>query len=306
MQVRWPGSSDSVRSACEEPIDGKTMASGRTEAGIKSRAGNWARALALCLPLALLPTAAVALDRGADGNFSKRNSAHFELLQDVAIDRSGGFHGSRRFEQEVLADLERAYDRLEKFLGLRPKRRIRVVIYDQEVFDRQFAGVFRFAAAGFYHGVIRVRGATELTVELSRVLHHELVHAGLDTAAPSYRPPAWLNEGLAEWFEARALGKRRLNQAETNFLSNAHDEGALFSLASLSTPSFGHLGPNAAQLAYLQAYGMVDFLSRIGGEDSLREICDGLVRTHDIDRTIRRVFKADLGRLQERFFDELG
>jgi hypothetical protein len=263
-------------------------------------------AIALCLALSLLTPAAFALDRGADGNFSKRNSAHFELLQDVAIDKSGGFHGSRRFEQQVLAELERAYDRLDDFLGLRPKRRIQVVIYDPDVFDRQFAGIFRFAAAGFYHGVIRIRGTTQLTTGLSRVLHHELVHAGLDSAAPSYRPPAWINEGLAEWFEARAQGKRRLNHAEASTLSRAYGQGALFSLANLSTPSFGHLGPNDAQIAYLEAYGMVDFLSRISGEDSLREICDGLVRTHDLNRTIRRVFRADLSRLEERFFDELG
>lgn len=274
--------------------------------GINRRIGILARAIALCLPLSWLTTVATALDRGADGNFAKRSSAHFELLQDVAIERSGGFHGSRRFEQQVLADLERAYDRLEDFLGLRPKRRIRVVIYDSDVFDRQFAGVFRFAAAGFYHGVIRIRGGAELTTELSRVLHHELVHAGLDIAAPSYRPPAWLNEGLAEWFEARAMGKRGLNHAETNTLSHAYDRGTLFSLASLSTPSLGHLGQNAAQIAYLEAYGMVDFLSRINGEDSLRAICDGLIRTQDLDRTIRTIFKADLGRLEQRFFDELG
>jgi hypothetical protein len=262
--------------------------------------------LALCLTLSLWSIPASALDRGADGNFSKRTSAHFELLQDVAIDQSGGFHGSRRFEQQILAELERAYDRLDDFLGLRPKRRIRVVIYDSEVFDRQFAGAFRFAAAGFYHGVIRIRGATQLTVGLSRVLHHELVHAGLDTAAPNYRPPAWLNEGLAEWFEARAHGKRRLNNAEASTLSHAHGRGAMYSLANLSTSSFGHLGPEAAHIAYLEAYGMVDFLSRISGEDSLRQVCDGLVRTHDLARTIRSVFKADLGRLEKRFFDELG
>ena len=123
---------------------------------------------------------------------------------------------------------------------------------------------------------------------------------------PSYRPPAWINEGLAEWFEARAQGKRRLNHAEASTLSRAYGRGALFSLSSLSSPSFGHLGQNAAQIAYLEAYGMVDFLSKIRGEDSLREVCKELVRTHDLNRTIRRVFKVDLGQLEERFFDELG
>jgi len=301
-----------VRSSRSLRIPDSRRRSGRFEhaAGVRlpgahrSVASSIAFGLVLCSML--LPTVAGALDRGADGQFSKRRSAHFEMLQDVAIDQTGGFNGSRRFEQQVLAELERAYDRLDDLLGLRPDRRIEVVIYDDGVFDRQFAGLFRFAAAGFYHGVIRVRGATTLTVGLSRVLHHELVHAAMDMAAPSYRPPAWLNEGLAEWFEARALGKRRLNRAEWSLLAQAYGRGALFPLAALSTPSFGNFGEGSAQIAYLQSYAMVDFLARISGEGSLREICDGLIRTRDLDRTIRRVYRDDLGRLEERFFDQLG
>ena len=264
-----------------------------------------AAGLALALVVPLLAGPAAAFDRGADGEFDRRTSAHFELYQDVAIDRTGGFHGSRRFEQAILADLERAFDRLDDLLGLRPKRRIEVVIYDPGVFDAQFAGAFRFSAAGFYNGVIRIRGTTELTVQLSRILHHELVHAALDAAAPSYRFPGWLNEGLAEWFEARSQGKRRLNGGEHDYLARAYQQGALYALDSLSAPSFVHLGQGAAQIAYLESYGMVAFLARQGGERSLRELCDGLLRTRDLHRTISRVYRTDLGRLEARFFDEL-
>src|SRR6185436_9169358 len=146
---------------------------------------------------------AIALARGADGDFEQRRSSHFVLHQDVAIDESGGLRGSRRFEQQVLDELERAYDALGEWLALRPPRRIDVVVYDPARFDAAFAGQFRFSAAGFYHGVIRVRGDTQLTVALSRVLHHELVHAALDAAAPTLWLPGWANEGAAEWFEAR-------------------------------------------------------------------------------------------------------
>ena len=92
-------------------------------------------ALALLQMLVLSAGAAWGSERGADGKFDHRSSAHFELYQDVAIDRSSGFHGSRRFEQQVLAELERAYDSLDQLLGLRPNRRIEVVIYDAGVFD---------------------------------------------------------------------------------------------------------------------------------------------------------------------------
>jgi hypothetical protein len=258
----------------------------------------------VCIGL-LLSAPAGALDRGADGEFDQRSSAHFELYQDVAIDRTGGIYGTRHFEQQVLAELESAYDKLDDYLGLRPERKIEVVIYDPAVFDQQFAGAFRFAAAGFYHGVIRIRGATALDVSLSRVLHHELVHAALDAAAPSYTLPAWLNEGLSEWFEARTQGKRHLNAREQAILSGAKANGVLFSLASLSTPSFGHLQPNAAHLAYLQSYGMVEFLANQRGERSLREFCDRLMRTRNLNRSIKQVYRADLQTLEARFVAEL-
>jgi hypothetical protein len=254
----------------------------------------------------LLTAPAGAIDRGADGEFGHRSSAHFELYQDVAIDRAGGIYGTRQFERQILAELERAYDQLDAYLGLRPGRKIEVVIYDSGIFDQQFAGAFRFSAAGFYHGVIRIRGTTVLDVGLSRVLHHELVHAALDAAAPSYSLPAWLNEGLAEWFESRTQGKRHLNGAEQAMLSSAKSHGVLFSFANLSTPSFGHLDQNAAHLAYLQSYGMVEFLVNQRGERALREFCDRLMRTRNLARTLKHVYKADLGTLEARFVAELG
>ena len=249
---------------------------------------------------------AAGLDRGADGEFSKRSSSHFELWQDVAIDQTGGFHGSRRVEQQVLEELERAYERLDDHLGLRPSRRIRVLVYDAGVFERQFAGRFRFGVAGFYNGVIYIRGTTSLTPYLKKVLHHELVHAALDEAAPSLVYPAWLNEGLAEWFEWRAFGKRHLSGREWAKLVHARRNGGLLSLASLSAPSLGGLGPGVASLAYLQSYGLIDYLSRSYGERSLRDLCSAVVRTRNLERALQRVYRLDAAELEAAFAAELG
>jgi hypothetical protein len=247
-----------------------------------------------------------AAARGADGQFEKRTSSHFVLYQDVAIPDASGLRGSRRFEQLVLAELETAYDRLQSQLGLEPPRSIEVVIYDPAIFDRQFAGLFRFQAAGFYHGVIRVRGDSVLGIQLSRTLHHELVHAALDAAMPSTVLPAWLNEGLAEWFEARAAGQRYLTPRELAVLNYYHRQGALFSLAQLSTPSFQRLGPDEAALAYLQSYGMLEFLSRVSGERMLRVLVQEIVRTRNLPRSFQRAFHADLPALEAGFQAELG
>lgn len=255
--------------------------------------------------VACLLAPGVSFAQGADGDFERRTSAHFVLQQDVAIDRSGGFHGSRRFELQVLDDLENAFARLEALLGLRPERRLTVWVYDADVFDREFAGLFRFPAAGFYGGVIRVRSAPRHTGELSRVLHHELVHAAFDGAAPSLVLPAWINEGTAEWFEARALGKRGLSPGERGALARLAAGGSLMSLDALSVPAFGHLAPHAAQVAYLQSYALIDFLVRRHGEGRLAQFLDSLLRSRSLDRSLRRVYRLDRARLEASFLEEI-
>lgn len=263
------------------------------------------RTLLLVLPLLCAAFPAPARDRGADGHFDTRTSSHFRLYQDVDIDQSGGFRGSRRFEQQLLDTLENAYESLDHLLGLRPERKLDVMVYDPGLFDRQFAGLFRFQAAGFYHGVIRVRGATELSLPLRRVLHHELVHAALDAAAPSMVYPAWINEGGAEWFEARALGKRGLNAREWAALRQLASRGGLASVAQLSLPSFVRLGPQQARAAYLQSYALIDHLVRHHGERALARFYGELIRSRDVDRALTRTYRLDVAKLERRFFDEL-
>ena len=95
----------------------------------------------ICLHLlavvALLP-AASARDRGADGEFSERQSIHFRLHQDVDIDSYSGVGGSRQFEVSVLEILENAYSNVGRKIGLRPRTRIEVWVYDPAVFGERF------------------------------------------------------------------------------------------------------------------------------------------------------------------------
>lgn len=273
--------------------------------GLRRRAARLAAAVPALLA-ALAPAAAPAFDDGADGRFEKRRSSHFELWQDVDIDRRHGPDGSLRFEREVLSVLEDAYDRLDAELGLRPRRPIEVVVYDPAVFDRTYAGLFRFPAAGFYEGTIRVRGASSLHTGLVGTLHHELVHAAFAAEAPSLALPAWMNEGLAEWFEGRATGHRRLSAGQWAALEEAARAGRLPTLAQLSGPSFARLGTREARLAYATGHAFVDFLERRHGARRLRQWVEETVRTGHLARATRRTFRADLERLEERFVEELG
>ncbi len=259
--------------------------------------------IALLLALVAQPGSA---DRGADGRFEVRRSSHFVLRQDVDIDHSTGVRGSRQFERVVLAVLEAAYERLEDDLGLRPPRRIEVLVYDPAIFDGQFGALSGFRAAGFYAGVIRVRGDVSVSAALASTLRHELVHAGLDAAAPSLVLPAWLNEGLAEWFAARSGGRRGLGSGEVAVLRAAAARGVLPSVVDLSAPSFGRLSSDVAALAYLTSYALVDHLARLRGDDAVRELVEGLVRSRDLERSLGRVARTSSFGLEASLRVELG
>jgi len=49
----------------------------------------------------------------------------------------------------------------------------------------------------------------------------------------------------------------------------------------------------------------MEFLARRYGERSLREFCVELVRTGDLRRTLRRVFRSDLQGLEAGFIADL-
>jgi hypothetical protein len=263
--------------------------------------------IVLVAAVLFLPTRAASLgDSGADGKFERRESFHFTLFQDVDLDESGGLRGSRHFEQEVLGELETAYDRLDAILKMRPERKIDVYVWDPSIFDQRFAGLFRFPAAGFYGGAIHVRGSERVTPSLVQVLHHELVHAAFDAEAPRLTLPAWMNEGIAEWFEARALGKRRLSGRERGALERLAREGRLFPLAELSARSFGGFSPDAASLAYLQSYGFIDHLVRAHGERELVAFWSAVVRSRSLERATRRTYRKNLDDLEREFLRALG
>ncbi len=256
--------------------------------------------------MAILAAPGAVRAAGADGHFEQRRSTHFLLREDVAIDQRTGPRGAKHFEREVLAVLEGGYDLIDDALGLRPRRRIEVEVYDPAIFDASFAALLPFPAAGFYGGVIRVRGDVQVTERLTNTLLHELVHAALDAAAPSLRLPAWLNEGLAEWFAARAAGRPALGRGQRAFLAESARRGALLPLEAISEPSLMQLAAEDAPLAYLQAAALVDQIAARGGDRALRVLLAQLFRSGDLDRALLRATGLDARGLEASMLAELG
>jgi hypothetical protein len=252
--------------------------------------------LPLLLLLLLGAPASAGRNSGADGDFSERSSKHFRLLQDVDIDRYTGVGGTRQFERNVLRVLETAYDDVGDSVSIRPRAKVAVLIYDPGAFDGRFQSRFGFRAAGFFDGAIHVRGGTRVDGRLVAVLYHEYVHAAL----------AWLNEGLAEYFEARAVGKRYLSAQEAAGLRHASRSGQWIPLRALSMSSFSHMGADSASLAYLQSYATVDHLVRRHGMRDMQALCERLVRSRNIDVALRRTYDRSLAEIEADLRAELG
>ena len=200
---------------------------------------------------------------GADGHFEQRRSTHFLLREDVAIDRRTGPQGAKRFEHDVLAVLEAATtcSTTRSACGRADASKWRCTIRRSST--SASPRCFPFPAAGFYGGVIRVRGDVQVTPRLASTLHHELVHAALDAAAPSLALPAWLNEGLAEWFAARAAGRPALGERPHAHSSPTAPAAARCCRSKRSRSRASCSWPREdAPLAYLQATALVDQMAQ--------------------------------------------
>lgn len=258
------------------------------------------RAIPSALLLVLVAGPAAARDPGADGTFDRRSSRHFELHQDVDIDRRAGRGGSRDFERQVIDVLEDAYRRVEDAIDLAPRRPVGVFVYDPAVFDQAVAGAVAFPVGGFYHGVIRVRGDQQVSRSLARVLAHEYVHAAFDAEAPSLVLPAIFNEGMAEW-----LSRGGLDANEVGLLRRAAAAGALPPPEAMFAPSLGGLDATSAPFAYLYATAFVERLARARGEKGLRETVRILLQSGSLDAALDRVYDGDLGALDAALRAEL-
>ena len=65
------------------------------------------------------------------------------------------------------------------------------------------------------------------------------------------------------------------------------------------------MGSEHAQIAYLQSYAIVDWLARTWGERSLRRFYREIIRSRDLARSLKRVYRLDLRELEKRFFAQL-
>ena len=221
-------------------------------------------------------------DAAAQSNYSERESSHFTLHFE-------GKQTSEALRGQLLATLESDYDDLVRQLGVAPRNAIAVVLYtDQAFFDVTEAPSWTGAVND---GKLRipVRGVDSVTPDLARVLKHELAHSFINQLSGG-RCPQWLNEGIAQAVEPKALstGARlaELYRAQQEIPLNALEGG------------FMRFSPMEAALAYAESLAAVQYISDSYGMSDLQRILQRLGEGSSSEAALRSVIHSGYGQLE--------
>ncbi len=239
-------------------------------------------ALLVAAPAALLTGTASAQGFGEPADIGAPDDAiHRDFFQSQGSHFTVLFEGPQdhQLAMRALDVLESAYFRIGSTLSTFPDRPIPVILYTEQ----QFRDITRAPdwAAAAYDGRIRVplRGALTKPEELERVLTHELAHAVVQAIAPS-GVPAWLNEGLAVFFEPSGAAWVDATLAAT-------PQRLPFSRL---TRTFRGLSADEAGLAYAQSGLVARYLFNEGGGSAVVAILQDLAA----GRTFRAAFEQRL------------
>jgi hypothetical protein len=176
---------------------------------------------------------------------------------------------------ESLAAAERD---LSGFFGLRLPGRQPVILYEGR---RYFALVaVPDWVSGAFDGKIRVTvdpgGGHE--ADLAMVLAHELAHAFVRRASRDHAP-AWLHEGLAQWWEGKRLLAPELRAALAG--------RPLPTLAEMEGSLSRKPEPTAVRDAYVEALGLVEYLMLARGPGAVACLVRGLGRGAGLESALR-------------------
>jgi hypothetical protein len=256
------------------------FASDRNRDAIRS----WKRSLALRPDAQVQKYLAKAeRDASAESDFTQKESSHFTLKYE-------GAQTPESLRRDLVSTLESHYNELVRDLGVAPRGNISVVLYtDQAFFDVTQSPSW---AGAVNDGKLRVpvNGMTSVTPELSRVLKHELAHSFINQVAGG-RCPQWLNEGIAQALEPKALSRghrlAEIFKAQQEIPFNALEGG------------FMRFSPAEAALAYDESLAAVQFIADTHSMSDLQRILQRLGEGNSTEAALRSTIHDDYGQLQD-------
>ena len=223
-------------------------------------------------------------DQEAESDYREGRTEHFNLKY------YGG--AAPELARGVLETLEEHFRAIESVLGFSPPDSVSVILYTEQA----FADITRAPgwAGAINDGRIRlpVKGLTNVTPELSRILKHELTHTFIQQKTRG-RCPVWLQEGTAQWME----GQRSGNAAAG--LVGVYDHKAYMPLGSLEG-SWLNFSGQAAAFAYAWSLAVVEAIVAAGGESDLDRLLVELPNQPTTEAALRETLHESYPDLEEQ------
>ena len=178
-------------------------------------------------------------------------------------------------------------------LSSHPKRA--VIVNDRREADRAFPLVSQAATdgklfGGFAYPDYDLFILSGLSVD---AMLHEMTHLLLDDAvgSPSARVPAWLNEGLAMYFERGSGGRAAA-------VSDAARRGTLLTLRNMgAVPG----EPSAVRVFYAQSWSVVNYIAGTFGTARLTELLSAINSGQRIEQAIQTTYGLSIDELQAQW-----
>jgi tetratricopeptide (TPR) repeat protein len=210
-------------------------------------------------------------EQGIEGGYWSQQSAHFL----VRYEGGGGIEVGR----SVVENLERAYESLGHELGVYPKERVQVGIYETKTFAEIGGIPLEFAehVLGFYDYQklrLRLSASQSGSIGLERLVRHEYAHLLIHQATKG-RAPRWLHEGLAQVVEPRSAPRF----VETDVVLN-REHYTLDGLERL-------FRSNAVGAAYQLSHVICEYLVDRGGMSGIRAFLTGLGEGESIPHALK-------------------
>ncbi len=185
-------------------------------------------------------------------------------------------------------------------LGFFFKHKVVVLLYAEDEF-REINQVPHWSS-GVYDGKIRLpayqKGFT--LKELQKIIRHEMTHAFVVEMSRG-RCPAWLNEGLAEYEEAK------VETPDDRVFLAAIKTNALFPLSSLFDQKklLEVKDPLEAQLFYVESYQLVNYLVQRYGMFQIKKMLEIFAQGKDSFEAIQGVLKISPLELEKQWKENL-
>ena len=222
-------------------------------------------------------------DKKEEENYKENESAHFQLKYNGAAEPS--------LAREVLRTLEDQYSQIESELNYSPPEPIGVILYTQQGFADITQAPGWVGALNDGRIRVPVQGLTGVNGELSRVLRHELTHSfvGQETHG---RAPVWLQEGLAQWMEAKR------SDENAAVLVHIYTSGQSAPLGKLEGSWMG-LSADVARYSYAWALANVEYIIQTQGMGEIDRILEKLAAGSSTEDALRGVIHDDYGDLMQ-------